>query len=158
MKKIFSKKYVAAFILIGAFFLSAFPVHARVTMTGHNLYAYETPEKIMTGAVFGVYQPNIDGENIKLVGVKSELICKHAEIHNMVDDNGIMRMRKVDALPLDGFGRVVLEPTGYHIMLMNLTVPLKEGDIFPLTFVFSNGEEEMVRVPVRKRVQGKRHD
>ncbi len=146
-----------ALFLVSGFLLTVADAEARIMMAKPDLYAYETPQKIMTGAVFGVYQPNIGKEDIKITGVKSP-VCKIAEIHNMVDDNGIMRMRKVDTLSLDKVGRIVLEPTGHHIMLIELSAPLKDGDIIPLTFVFSDDTEQTVQVPVRKRSQGNRHD
>ena len=156
MKRILKKCLLVPFLVSG-FLLTVADANARIMMAKPDLYAYETPQKIMTGAVFGIYQPDIGKEDIKITGVKSP-VCKIAEIHSMVDDNGIMRMRKVDTLSMDKIGRIVLEPAGYHIMLINLSAPLKEGDIIPLTFFFSDGTEQTVQVPVHKRSQGNAHD
>ncbi len=157
MKRNFFRNYLLAFILGAGCLLTAADAKARIMMAKPDLYAYETPKKIMTGAVFGAYQTNISTVDVKLTGVKSP-VCETAEIHSMVDDNGIMRMRKIDALSLDNAGKIVLEPTGYHIMLINLSAPLKEGDVIPLTFIFSDETERTVQVPVRKRGQVKTHD
>ena len=150
MKRNFFKECIPAIFAIGLFLFSATACHARIMMAQPDLYVYETSEKIMTGAVFGIFQPDIAGGDVKLIAVKSP-VCKTVEIHSMIDDNGIMRMRKIDAMPMDNAGRIVLEPTGYHIMLIKLSVPLKEGVQVPLTFVFSNGTEKTVDVPVIKR-------
>ena len=144
-------RWVPIFVFAAGIFLSPHGVaYARVMMAAPDLYAYETPDKIMVGAVFGIFQPDFSDAELKLIAIKSP-VCKTAEIHNMVDDNGIMRMRKVDSLSLDRAGRIVLEPTGHHIMLMNLSAPLKEGIHVPVTFIFSNGTEKTVDVPVIKR-------
>ena len=43
------------------------------------------------------------------------------------------------AYPQPGGGEtVVLEPGGYHIMLMGLTKPLTEGEMVPATLIFEH--------------------
>jgi copper(I)-binding protein len=67
------------------------------------------------------------------------------------DDHGGMEMsmREIDSLPLPAGQAVALEPGGYHIMLMDLTAPLEEGDSFELTLEFESGISVTVTVPIR---------
>lgn len=58
-----------------------------------------------------------------------------AEVHTHIMDGDVMRMRRVEALELKP-GSIVLKPQGDHVMLMDLTAPLKEGDLVKLTLVF----------------------
>jgi copper(I)-binding protein len=75
------------------------------------------------------------------------------EIHEMAMDGGVMKMRAVDKLPLPAGKPVDLKPGGYHVMLMDLKQPLKEGETVPvtLTFVDKDGKRSTqdVKVPVK---------
>lgn len=75
------------------------------------------------------------------------------EIHEMRMENDVMRMRRIDALPLPAGKQVVLQPGGFHLMLTGLKAPLREGDKVPLSLVFqADGQApQTVRldVPVR---------
>jgi copper(I)-binding protein len=59
--------------------------------------------------------------------------------------DGVMRMRAVEAVEVPAHGQVALEPGGLHVMLIGLKAPLEEGGSFPLKLVFANaGEVEVV--------------
>jgi len=68
-------------------------------------------------------------------------------------ENGVMRMRGVDALPLPAGKTVKLEPAGYHLMLMGLQHPLRPGDnvSIKLTVDRPGGQRTQITVnaPVR---------
>lgn len=60
-----------------------------------------------------------------------------AEIHQMSMADGVMQMRHVaEGLNVPAGGSVTLEPNGYHLMLMDLKRPLKEGETFAGTLTF----------------------
>jgi copper(I)-binding protein len=66
-------------------------------------------------------------------------------------NNGVMRMRPVDGgLTIDPGKTVKLAPSGYHLMIMDLKSPLKQGDKLPLTLQF----EKAGKVAVTLDVQG----
>ena len=71
------------------------------------------------------------------------------------DDHGGMEMsmREIGSLPLPAGQAVALEPGGYHIMLIDLTAPLEEGDSFELTLEFESGISVTVTVPIRSSAQ-----
>jgi copper(I)-binding protein len=75
------------------------------------------------------------------------------EIHEMVMDGNVMRMRAVPGLDLPAGQAVELKPGGYHVMLMELKQPLKDGDTVPVTLVVEgrDGKREAIDVqaPVR---------
>lgn len=53
--------------------------------------------------------------------------------------DGVASMKHVKALEIPAGDTVVLEPGGYHIMLMGLTQPLNVGDMVPATLIFEQG-------------------
>lgn len=61
------------------------------------------------------------------------------EIHQTRMENDVMRMSPVDRITIEG--EAVLEPGGFHVMLINLTRDLEPGDRVPLTLSFASGTE-----------------
>ncbi len=80
----------------------------------------------------------------RLIGVETPA-AQSAMLHqSMVDANGVASMAHVEALEIPAQDTVVLEPGGYHIMLMGLTQPLVEGQMVPGVLVFEQaGRIEM---------------
>lgn len=75
----------------------------------------------------------------RLLGVEST-IAKRIEIHEMRNDAGVMRMRRItDGLPLPAHGRLELKPGGYHLMLIGPGRALVTGETFKATLVFEHG-------------------
>jgi len=75
------------------------------------------------------------------------------EIHEMKMDGGVMRMSAVKSLPVPAGKPTELKPGGYHVMLMELTQPLKEGETVPVTLTFEDkaGRKQTleIKAPVR---------
>jgi copper(I)-binding protein len=68
------------------------------------------------------------------------------EVHEMAMDGGVMKMRAVPAIEIKAGAKVELKPGGYHVMLMDLKQPLKNGDRFPLTLNFEKAGKIEVSV------------
>ena len=75
-------------------------------------------------------------------------VAASAELHESMDDMGMMKMRPIAGLPLTPGKPVTLAPGGYHLMLMGLKGPLKAGDSFPLTLRFQHAPPQTVTVTV----------
>ena len=66
-------------------------------------------------------------QNITLVSIESD-VTKSVEIHSMTMENGIMKMRMLDTLPLLANKPYKLAPSGFHLMLFDLKKPLSIGE------------------------------
>ena len=78
-------------------------------------------------------------------------IANRIEVHEMAMDNGVMKMRALsDGLTLAPGQSVELKPGGYHLMIMGLKQPLKEGAPFSGTLKFEKAGD----VPVTFNVLG----
>ena len=65
--------------------------------------------------------------------------ARAAELHQSRMDNGVMEMRPVvGGLPVTPGTPIHMAPGGYHVMLMGLKQPLKEGDHIELTLTFEH--------------------
>jgi periplasmic copper chaperone A len=83
----------------------------------------------------------------RLMGVRTPA-TGHAEIHGMVHEGGVMKMRPAGPLEIPAGGEVELAPGGLHIMLMHLSAPLEEDGTLPLTLVFETAGEVTVEAPI----------
>jgi hypothetical protein len=85
----------------------------------------------------------------RLVGVAGDVAGK-VEIHEMAMNNGVMTMRPLDkGLAIEPGKTVKLAPGGYHLMLMDLKTPLKQGDKVPLTLEFEKGGKVALSLDVQ---------
>lgn len=77
------------------------------------------------------------------------------EIHEMAMQEGVMRMRPLaDGLAIPAGGSVTLEPGGYHVMFMQLTEPLVEGERRRASLAFEHAGEVEVELEVRSMAAG----
>ncbi len=58
----------------------------------------------------------------------------------------MMRMREVKAIELPAGKQVNLRDSGYHLMLIGLKAPLKEGETVPLTLSIKVGKHGVVKI------------
>jgi len=84
----------------------------------------------------------------RLVAASTD-VAHMTQIHQMSMQNGVMEMKEVDGgLEIPAGGSVKLEPKSYHIMLMHLVHPLKEGDHFKIELTFAKAGKVAVDVAV----------
>lgn len=100
-----------------------------------------------TGAAFLSVRNESDAPD-RLVGVETPA-AERAELHTHLEENGIMRMRRIPAIDVPAHATVNLEPGGFHVMLMGLHAPLAEGETFPITLTFEKSGSVRIIVPVQ---------
>lgn len=110
-----------------------------------KVWSRATPPGTTVGVVYFEIT-NAGGED-ELVGMETPL-ARTVEMHSTQTVAGVMRMRRVDSVPVPAGGRVTFGPGGLHAMLLDLTGPLRERDQFPLTLVFRNAGRMQVQVIV----------
>ncbi|MCU0903182.1 MAG: copper chaperone PCu(A)C [Tabrizicola sp.] len=124
--------------LLAALTLAA-PAYAHETIAGDlQIIHPHIPQPAASAKAAGGFMAIVNNgtEPDRLVGVETGIAAK-AEVHeSKVDANGIGTMEHVDFIELPPGGTVSLEHGGYHIMLMGLTGPLKEGEMHKATLIF----------------------
>jgi copper(I)-binding protein len=63
------------------------------------------------------------------------------EIHEMKMDGNVMKMRAIAGLDLPAGKVVELKPGSYHVMLMDLKRPLKNGETVPVTLTIEGKDK-----------------
>jgi copper(I)-binding protein len=94
-------------------------------------------------------------KTVTLLGANSK-ISPRIEIHQHSMSDGMMRMRQVDSIDIKARQRIVLQPSGLHLMLFGVKKPLKAQEKVELTLNFSNKSSVTVQVPVYGPLQEKR--
>lgn len=100
----------------------------------------------------GAFMTVTSKENAKLVAVSSP-VAGIVEIHEMKMDKDVMKMAALPSgLDLPAGKPVDLKPGGYHIMLMDLKLPLNKDVVVPLTLTFQDyagkKSQQVLQVPV----------
>lgn len=72
------------------------------------------------------------------------------ELHSHVEVDGVMQMRRVEAIPLSAGETVRLAPGGWHLMMFELAATPVEGERVELTLTLDNGETMTLEAPVQR--------
>lgn len=152
MKRILAIAGVAALAAAGG--ASAHDYQLKMLHIDHP-FARATPPGARSGGVFLSVENKGDSAD-RLLRVSTP-VAGTAELHQMVMDAGVMRMRAIAGLDVKPGARVVLQPGGYHVMLTDLKRPLHAGDSFPLTLGFEKAGSIEVNVMVESMSAGAMH-
>ncbi|HSI45372.1 MAG TPA: copper chaperone PCu(A)C [Methylophilus sp.] len=91
-------------------------------------------------------------EDVSMVYVETKR-AGTTELHSMSMQNGVMKMRHIEELPIPANKPVKLAPGGLHLMLFELPSPFKVGEQvkFRLCFKDKTGKihEQFVNLPVK---------
>ena len=78
--------------------------------------------------------------------VKAETaIASSVEIHSMKMNNGVMKMRMLNELPLSAGKPEKLAPGGFHLMLFDLKKQLVAGENIDLTLTFKDSAGKLTQ-------------
>src|SRR6202051_346844 len=131
----------------------AAPVHAQEVRAGDLVITQAWSRATPGGAKIGGGYLTIENKGAtpdRLIGGSADVAGK-VEVHEMATNNGVMTMRPLDKGLLIEPGKAVkLGPGGYHLILLDLKRPLKQGDKLPVTLEF----EKAGKVDLSLDVQG----
>lgn len=91
-------------------------------------------------------------KDARLIAVASP-VAASAEIHTMTMDNGVMKMRQLEDLPLPAKQAVTLGPGSDHLMLFGLKHALKAGDKVPLTLTVQFADKRTEKINIKAQVK-----
>lgn len=129
---------------------------ARVSIT--DAWARATFPMANSGAVYLTLTNQADSELILESVSTDENIARDAQIHTTLMKEGMMKMRELKkGLAIPAQGTVILQPGSEHIMLVGLKTGLKEGDMVPMRFRFSDGDVQSVNIMVKSEQDDDAH-
>jgi copper(I)-binding protein len=106
------------------------------------------PQQMATG----MFAQITSAKGGKLVSASSP-VAGVVEVHEMSMDGNVMKMRAIPALDLPAGKTVALKPGGYHVMLMDLKQPLKEGETVAVTLVVEGADKTRETIEVKAPVK-----
>ena len=130
-------------LLIASALSFAFAAQAQVKVDDPWVRATVAPQKAT-----GAFMQLTSAKAVKVVSASSPAAAV-VEIHEMKMDDGVMKMRAVDALPLPAGQAVALKPGSYHVMLMGLKAPIKAGETVPLTLTVEGEDKQRTTVEIK---------
>jgi copper(I)-binding protein len=110
-------------------------------------YARATaPGQPAAGGYIGITNQGKDAD--KLISASSPAV-ESVEIHTMLMEGNVMRMRALESLEIAPGETIKMQPgKGLHIMLIGLKQALKAGDKVPVTLVFEKAGKVDVELMV----------
>jgi copper(I)-binding protein len=134
-------------LTLAALLFAAFPVMAQVTVKDPWVRATVSAQKA-TGAFMQI----TSAQDARLVEARSP-VAGVVEVHEMVMEKDVMKMRAVKGLDLPAGKTVELKPGGYHVMLMDLKEQMKEGATVPVTLVIEGKDKKRSTIEVKAPVK-----
>ena len=118
-------------------------------MGGHDMGGHDMGGMSM-GRVSGMYMviENIGDSDDTLIAAASP-ISNMVQIHQTTVTDGVAQMGELEnGLEIPAGSVAELRPGGYHVMLMDLTADLVEGETITITLIFASGTEITLEVPI----------
>ena len=112
----------------------------------HGAYTFETNSVQKSCAVYVSIFNNT--KNTFTINSLNSQVSEKAEIHEVILDNDIVRMNKIEKFIVPPNEQIYFQPGGSHIMLINLKKELVDGTSFFINFKLDNGKEAKVKVMV----------
>lgn len=132
----------ALFLWVAA--IAAPPAHADDIVI-EAAWARATPPSARTGAAYLTIRN--DGSRPDRIIAMTTDIAGHAMAHESRQEGDVMKMQETPLTAPPG-GVLEMKPGGVHVMLMDLTRPLKSGEIFTLSLTFDQAGTMTVPIKV----------
>ncbi|NMH65290.1 copper chaperone PCu(A)C [Shewanella salipaludis] len=125
----------------------SFPVLADITLVEGHIRAM--PASVPNSAAYLTLANDTD-RAVRLVGIRTD-IAREAQLHTLIEEQGMVKMRSVDGFEIPAHGTLVLSPSGSHIMLLGLKALLAVAQEVRLELILEPGEPVSVTLPVLKQ-------
>jgi periplasmic copper chaperone A len=93
---------------------------------------------------------NEGDEDLVLTGASSD-VANAVEVHESSMEDGMMQMEEIPEVVIEAGETAVLEPGGFHVMMMNLQRDLEPDDTFELTLHFEDLDDIELEVTVNEQ-------
>ena len=139
--------------MLGLFLLAAAPARAdgKAALSIEKPWARATVAGASVGG--GYLTVRNAGAADRLLGASSP-VAERTELHEMVMEKDVMRMREVKGVDVPARGALELKPGAHHLMFMELKKQLKQGDKVPVTLKFEKAGEVKVELTVEALAAG----
>ena len=127
--------------------------HEKGDLQIRHPWARATPPGAKVAA--GYFEIRNNGKQPDRLLSASTPVAKQVEMHVTEHAGEVAKMRQLRAFEVPARERLALEPSGAHLMLVDLVQPLKKGERFPMMLRFERAGEIEVQFEVQE--MGARH-
>jgi len=142
---------VNLYLCLAFFLLQLAPTHAQQadadTLAISQPWSRATPAGAKVASGYMTIKNNGSAAD-RLIGGSTDAAAR-VEVHEMSTKDGVMTMREVkDGLPVAPGATVKLAPGGFHLMLVDIAKPVKQGDTVTVTLTFEKAGKKEVALRV----------
>jgi hypothetical protein len=120
----------------------------------HNAWVRPTAKGENAAVYLSLHNHSSTGD--ELIGASSN-VADSVELHESMMENDVMRMHRVDSVPLAADEEIMLEPGGLHIMLIGLKQDLALGEHIGVVLHFKNHEDIAIEVHIEDQMPDENH-
>lgn len=136
-----------AALLALTLWLQAFATVPPGELDVRGAWVRETPPNRTVAAGYLVLH---NGGEAAATLVGAESAAARIELHTMLREDGMMRMRPMEQLVIPAGGRAELAPGGNHLMLFDVDAT-RAGTTIEIELLFEDGARLPVALPVRRQ-------
>ncbi len=143
------KRLVASGLLLGALLQGAALAHnfQKGSLGIRHPWTRATPPGASVAA--GYLEIRNSGREPDRVTGASTPVAERVELHVLLREGDVTKMREVSDFEVPARGRLVLAPRGSHLMIVGLRRPLVKGERVALTLRFAKAGELRVELEVQ---------
>lgn len=123
--------------------------YAEVNISIENAWVRASTPGQKIGAAYMTIKSN---ENVDMVYAETAR-AGSVEMHSMHMENGVMKMRMLESLPMKANQTVSLAPGGLHLMLFDLNAPFKTGEKVSFRLCFKNSAGKILELTISAPVK-----
>ncbi len=142
-------------LCLGLVLISAPGAHAGNTemqvgdLSITNIWARATAPNAKTAAAYMKITNN--GNTPEMITAVSTPVAKKAELHQTTMTDGVMKMEHAAHTMIKPGESLVMEPGGYHLMMMKVTEKLVAGETMTMTVTFKNAGPVIFEMDIKKK-------
>ena len=143
MKKSYRIALISTCFSLSTFITSAF---AQSIAIKDGFVRESIPGTTVSSAYMSI--SNTSDKAVTLIGASSK-VSPRVEIHEHTMADGLMQMRQKESIVVNSKETVILQPSGLHLMIFDVTQPLVHGEKVELTLQFSSHPDVVITLPVQ---------
>lgn len=156
-------------IMLGAALLAACSGHEGMDHSAHKSEAHNMSSGLVISAArvlppfpgrdtaAGYFEITNHGKTVDTLVSVTSPISNAVEIHNHIEEDGVMKMRQVKGVDIGPGETVVFKPGSYHLMLFKAALPDDQKNV-ALTLNYKHAEPMTLIVDVDGRAEGAEDD
>jgi hypothetical protein len=145
--RLLKRMAIAIAMILSAGVLTVANAQTVGDVTVSSAWIRASAPKQVNGAGYAAIQ-NKGAQVDRLLSATAD-VAERVELHTIINENGVAKMRQVTGIEVPANGMVKLEPGAVHIMFVKVKQPFEQGKTVPIKFTFERAGEVTVNFEVK---------